>query len=104
MKIKKGDMVLVIAGDYKGKRGEVIRALPKEQKAVVKGVNIAKKHAKPRRAGRRVAQAGIIEVEMPIHVSNVKLIAPSGNPTRVNYRIVDGVKKRYSNKLDEVLD
>jgi large subunit ribosomal protein L24 len=104
MKIKKGDTVLVIAGDYKGKRGEVVRALPKEQKVVVKGVYIVKKHAKPRRAGRRVALAGIIELEMPIHVSNVKLIAPSGVPTRVNYRVVDGVKKRYSNKLDEVLD
>jgi len=104
MKIKKGDTVLVIAGDYKGKRGEVVRAIPKEQKVVVKGVNIAKKHAKPRRTGRRVTQAGIIEVEMPIHVSNVMLIAPSGNPVRVNYRFVDGVKKRYGNKTDEVLD
>ncbi|MFC1464008.1 MAG: 50S ribosomal protein L24 [Candidatus Brachytrichaceae bacterium NZ_4S206] len=104
MKIKKGDTVLVITGEYKGKRGEVVRTLPKEDKIVVKGVNIAKKHAKPRRAGRRVVQTGIIDVEMPIHVSNVKLIAPSGKPTRVNYRIVDGVKKRYSNKLDEVLD
>lgn len=104
MKIKKGDTVLVITGDSKGKRGEVVRTLPKENKIVVKGVNIVKKHAKPRRAGRRVVQAGIIDVEMPIDVSNVKLIAPSGKPTRVNYRIVDGEKKRYSNKLDEVLD
>lgn len=104
MKIKKGDTVLVITGDSKGKRGEVVRTLPKENKIVVKGVNIVKKHAKPRRAGRRVVQAGIIDVEMPIDVSNVKLIAPSGKPTRVTYRIVDGEKKRYSNKLDEVLD
>lgn len=104
MKIKKGDMVMVITGEYKGKRGEVVRAIPKENKVVVKGVNIAKKHAKPRRAGRRVVQTGIIDVEMPIDVSNVKLIAPSGKPTRVNYRIEDGVKKRYSNQLDEVLD
>jgi len=104
MKIKKGDTVMVITGEYKGKRGEVVRAIPKENKVVVKGVNIAKKHAKPRRAGRRVVQTGIIDVEMPIDVSNVKLIAPSGRPTRVNYRIEDGVKKRYSNQLDEVLD
>ncbi|MCL6509920.1 MAG: 50S ribosomal protein L24 [Anaerolineae bacterium] len=104
MKIKKGDTVMVITGEYKGKRGEVVRAIPKENKVVVKGVNIAKKHAKPRRAGRRVVQTGIIDVEMPIDVSNVKLIAPSGKPTRVNYRIEDGVKKRYSNQLDEVLD
>jgi large subunit ribosomal protein L24 len=104
MKIKKGDTVMVITGEYKGKRGEVVRAIPKENKVVVKGVNIAKKHAKPRRAGRRVVQTGIIDVEMPIDVSNVKLVAPSGRPTRVNYRIEDGVKKRYSNQLDEVLD
>ncbi|MCS6773071.1 MAG: 50S ribosomal protein L24 [Anaerolineae bacterium] len=104
MKIKKGDTVLVIAGDSKGKRGEVIKVLPKKNKVVVKGVNIAKKHARPRQAGRRVAQAGLIEVEMPIDASNVKLIAPNGTPTRVNYRFVDGRKVRYSNKLDEVLD
>jgi len=104
MKIKKGDTVMVITGEYKGKRDEVVRAIPKENKVMVKGVNIAKKHAKPRRAGRRVVQTGIIDVEMPIDVSNVKLIAPSGKPTRVNYRIEDGVKKRYSNQLDEVLD
>ncbi len=104
MKIKKGDTVLVIAGDDKGKRGEVIRVLPKKNKIVVKGVNIAKKHVRPRQSGTRVVQAGIIEVEMPIDASNVKLIAPSGKPTRVNYRIIDGRKVRYSNKLQEVLD
>ncbi len=104
MKIKKGDTVLVITGDYRGKRGEVLRVLRKENKVVVKGVNIAKKHAKPRRAGRGVTQAGIIEVEMPIDASNVKLIAPSGKPTRVNYRFENGRKVRYSNKLNEVLN
>lgn len=104
MKIKKGDTVLVITGDSRGRRGEVIRTLPRENKVVVKGVNVAKKHAKPRRAGRRVAQTGIIDVEMPISVSNVKLIAPSGKPTRVSYQVEGGEKKRYSTKLGEVLD
>jgi large subunit ribosomal protein L24 len=104
MKIKKGDTVLVINGESRGKRGEVVRVLSKENKVVVKGVNVAKKHAKPRRAGRTVAQTGIIDVDMPIDVSNVKLIAPSGKPTRVNYRIENGEKKRFSNKLDEGLN
>lgn len=104
MKIKKGDTVLVISGEGKGRRGEVTRVLSKQNKLVVKGINIAKKHAKPRRAGRSVAQTGIIDVEMPIDASNVKLISPSGKPTRVSYRIEDGEKKRYSNKLDEGLN
>jgi large subunit ribosomal protein L24 len=104
MKIKKGDTVLVISGEGKGRRGEVTRVLPSQNKLVVKGINIAKKHAKPRRAGRSVAQTGIIDVEMPIDASNVKLISPSGKPTRVNYRVEDGEKKRFSNALDEGLN
>lgn len=104
MKIKKGDTVLVISGEGKGRRGEVTRVLPKENKLIVKGINIAKKHAKPRRAGRTVAQTGIIDIEMPIDASNVKLVSPSGKPTRVSYRVENGEKKRYSNKLDEGLN
>ena len=61
MKIKKGDTVLVRTGNNRGKRGEVIQVLLSENKVVVRGVNIVKKHAKPRQAGRKVAQAGIIE-------------------------------------------
>lgn len=104
MKIKKGDTVLVRTGNNRGKRGEVIQVLLSENKVVVRGVNIVKKHAKPRQAGRQVAQAGIIEKEMPISASNVMLISPSGKPTRVNYLIENGTKKRYSNKHDEVLN
>jgi large subunit ribosomal protein L24 len=104
MKIKKGDTVVVRTGNDKGKRGEVIRVLPKASKVVVRGVNVVKKHAKPRQAGRQVTQAGIIEKEMPIDASNVLLVANGGKATRVNYLIEDGVKKRYSNKLDEVLN
>jgi large subunit ribosomal protein L24 len=105
MKIKKGDTVLVITGDSRGKRAEVVKVLAKENKVIVKGVNIAKKHAKPRRAGRSVAQTGIIDVEMPIDVSNVKLIAPSGKPARVGYKVKeDGSKVRFSAKLNEELN
>ena len=104
MKIKKGDTVLIRTGNDKGKRGEVLRVVTATSKIVVRGVNVVKKHAKPRQAGRQAAQAGLVEKEMPIDASNVMLIAPSGKPTRVNYSIEDGVKKRYSNKLEEVLD
>jgi large subunit ribosomal protein L24 len=104
MKIKKGDTVEVRTGDNKGKRGEVIAVVVAENKIIVRGVNIVKKHAKPRQAGRGQAKAGIVEKEMPISASNVRLVAPSGKLTRVNYLIENGTKKRYSNKLDEVLN
>lgn len=104
MKIKKGDTVLVRTGNDRGKRGEVIDVLPDQNKVVVRGVNIVKKHARPRQGSRQVAQAGIVEKEMPINASNVMLVSPSGKPTRVNYLIENGSKKRYSNKHDEVLN
>jgi large subunit ribosomal protein L24 len=104
MKIKKGDTVEVITGDDKGKRGEVVRVVPADNKIVVKGVNLAKKHQKPRRAGRGMAQTGLIDIEMPIDASNVKLVGPGGKATRVSYRVENGEKKRYSNKLSETLE
>jgi large subunit ribosomal protein L24 len=104
MKIKKGDTVEVMVGNDRGKRAEVVRALPKEGKVVVRGVNIVKKHAKQRRQNLRATQTGLVELEMPIDVSNVKLVTPSGKATRVNYRDENGVSKRYSNKYDEVID
>ncbi len=92
MKIRKGDVVQVIAGKYKTKRGEVKRVLRDEKKVVVEGVNIVKKHVKAR---TQVRQAGIIEVEAPIDVSNVMLVE-DGEPTRIGYRIENGEKVRYS--------
>ena len=71
MKIKKGDNVLIIAGKDKGKKGAVVRALPKEDKVVVAGVNIAKKHTRARKAGEK---GQTVEKTMPVHVSNVKKI------------------------------
>lgn len=104
MKIRKGDTVEVLVGNDRGKRAEVVRALPKQGKIVVRGVNVVKKHAKQRRQNLRATQTGIIELEMPIDVSNVKLVTPSGKATRVNYRKENGVSKRYSNKFDEMID
>jgi large subunit ribosomal protein L24 len=93
MKIKKGDRVVVIAGKDKGKEGVVMRALPSENRVIVDGVNIAKKHQKPKSA---TTPGGIIDKDMPIHVSNVMVLSPGdGKPTRVGYKVLpDGSKVR----------
>ena len=93
MKIKKGDTVQVITGKDKGKQGEVMRVLPAADKVIVSGVNTASKHAKARRANE---QAGIIDRDMPIHVSNVMLVH-KGKPVRVGYETgKDGKKVRVA--------
>jgi large subunit ribosomal protein L24 len=101
MRIKVGDEVEVVSGNYKGTRGTVQRVLPKENRVVVSGVNLVKKHQRPRPTGGRTqAQGGIIEFEAPIHASNVMLVCPeSGEPTRVGVRRdEDGIRVRYSKK------
>ena len=95
MKIRKGDDVIVTKGKDKGKRGEVLRVLPDADKVIVEGINLAKRHQKPTRA---MQQGGIIDKPMPIHVSNVALLA-DGKPTRVGYRVdADGTKTRVSRR------
>jgi large subunit ribosomal protein L24 len=112
MYIKAGDTVAVIAGrdqfvtDKKGKEtrktGRVIKVFPKTDRVLVEGVNIIKKHQRPTQANEK---GGILEVEAPIHASNVALIDPkTGKPTRVGYREVDGKKVRYAKKSGESLD
>jgi large subunit ribosomal protein L24 len=88
MRIKVGDEVEVVSGNYKGSRGTVQRVLPKENRVVVSGINLVKKHQRPRPTGGQTqAQGGIIEFEAPISVSNVMLVCPeSGEPTRVGVR------------------
>lgn len=101
MRIKVGDEVEVVSGNYKGTRGTVQRVLPKENRVVVSGVNLVKKHQRPRpTGGRSQAQGGIIEFEAPISVSNVMLICPeTGEPTRVGVRRnEDGNRIRFSKK------
>jgi len=94
LKIKKGDRVRVLAGKDKGKEGEVISVDPAANKAVVEGVNVAKRHQKPTRA---MQQGGIIDKAMPIHVSNLSLIDSTGKSTRAGYRIgADGSKTRIA--------
>lgn len=85
MKIKKGDTVLVISGKYKGKTGKVLKTFPKEMKVLVEGVNIVKKHLRPKRVGEK---GQIIEMPKPIPVSKVKIICPScKKATRIGYKI-----------------
>ena len=112
--IKKGDTVEVIAGNYRGERGEVQTVIRKKDKdgrydpnevyLVVAGVNLIKKHQ--RRTGNVRTQVGIIEREGPIHISKVQLIAPRADkPTRVRVQMTaDGAKTRYSAQFDEVIE
>lgn len=100
MRIKKGDTVKIITGKDKGKTGKVLETLPKKDKVVVEGLNIAKKHTKPSQNGG----GGIEEFPAPIHVSNVMLVDPtSGEATRVGYREEDGKKVRFAKKTNNVI-
>jgi large subunit ribosomal protein L24 len=103
MKIKKNDTVLVVAGKDKGKKGKVRQAMPGEQKLLVDGVNMSKKHVKPR---PNIKQAGIIDREAPISVSNVMLFCNKCNhPVRIGYRfLADGKKVRICRACQEVID
>jgi large subunit ribosomal protein L24 len=106
MRIKENDEVVVIAGNFKGVRGRVQRVLPKQKKVVVAGVNIVKKHQKPKpTGGRSRAQGGIIEFEAPIDISNVMLVDPERNePTRVGYRRDGDRLVRVTKKSDSELE
>jgi large subunit ribosomal protein L24 len=103
MRIRKDDTVVIITGKDRGKRGKVRRAFPNEDRVVVEGLNMIKRHSRARRATR---QAGIIELEAPIHVSDVMLICNKcGNPARVGFRLLDdGKKVRVCNSCREVID
>ena len=100
-KISKGDKVIVIAGRDKGKTGEVIRVLPQENRALVRGVNLVRRHQ--RQTARD--QGGIISKEMPIHMSNIALTNSAGKATRVGFRLAqDGRKIRYAKRTGESID
>jgi large subunit ribosomal protein L24 len=103
MKVRKNDTVVVLAGKDRGKTGKVRRALPKKERVVVEGLNMIKRHSRTRRAAR---QAGIIELEAPLPISNVQLICNKcGRPTRVGVRILEGGRKvRVCKSCSEVLD
>ena len=99
-KIKKGDKVRVISGSSKGTEGEVLEILPKVGKAIVDGVNIAKKHMKP----SNDSPGGIIDKAMPIDISNLMFVDPkSGDAVRLGRRVEDGKIVRYSKKSGETV-
>ena len=101
MKIKKGDQVIVLSGDDKGKTGEVIKALPQEGKVVVQGVNMVKRHTKP----SQTSAGGIISKEAPINVSNVAVVDPkSGKATKIGFKEENGKKVRFARKSGEVIE
>jgi large subunit ribosomal protein L24 len=103
MKIKKEDTVLVIVGKDKGKKGKVRQIMPKDNVLIIEGVNIIKRHMKPRGQAR---QAGIIEREAPLQISNVMLLCPKCNkPIRIKSKILeDGKRVRVCGKCDEVIN
>jgi large subunit ribosomal protein L24 len=104
-RIKKGDTVEVISGNDWGLRGTVQWVMPKDDRVVVSGVNIVKKHQRPMRAGRTQVQPGIIEFEAPLHISNVMLVCTSCNQrTRVGFRRDGGRKVRVCKKCGEAID
>ena len=101
MRIKKGDTVQVLSGNDKGKTGEVLEVIPKSEKIIVKGVNIRKKHVKPRKQGE---EGGIIPIECAIHSAKVNVVCPKCNkPSRIGYEIVKDEKIRVCKKCGNKL-
>ena len=101
-KIRKGDTVVVLSGKDKGKTGEVVRAMPKDGKVVVSGVNVAVRHRKPTQVN---PQGGLERREAPMHASKVALADPkSGKPTRVRFEVRDGKKVRIAAKSGELIN
>ena len=103
LKVKKGDNVIVLAGRDKGKHGEVLLVLPKENRALVQGVNIVRRHQKQ---SAQQAEGGIISKESPINLSNLALEDPKdGKPTRVGFKkLDDGTKVRFAKRSGEVIN
>ena len=101
-KIRKGDKVVVLAGKDKGRTGEVLRVMPKDDKAVVRGINQIRRHQKQSQS----QEGGIITKEAPIHLSNIALADPKdGKPTRVGFQIQkDGTKVRVAKRSGEVIN
>jgi large subunit ribosomal protein L24 len=100
-KIRKGDKVVVLAGKDKGRTGEVLSVAPKDDKAIVRGVNLVRRHQKQSQS----QEGGIITKEAPIHLSNIALADPKdGKPTRVGFQIQDGKKVRVAKRSGEVIN
>jgi len=101
-KVKKGDKVVVISGRDKGRSGDVVRVLPREDRALVRGINVVKRHQKQ----TMKEEGGIFRKELPIHLSNIALADPKdGKPTRVGFKILDdGRKVRFAKRSGDLID
>jgi len=99
MRIKKGDTVLIISGKDRGRKGKILKVFPKEGKILVEGINLRKKHQKPKRTGEK---GQIIEMPVPINVSNAKLICSKcGKSTRIGYKFIEKKKYRICKKCNQ---
>jgi large subunit ribosomal protein L24 len=99
MKIRKGDQILIISGKDRGKKAKVLRAFPKEEKILAEGINLRKKHLRPKKSGEK---GQIVGFPAPIHISNVKLICSKcGKATRTGYKIIDEKKYRICKKCGQ---
>ncbi len=99
MKIKKGDQVLIIAGKDRGKKGKVVHAVPGGFSATVEGINMKKKHRRPRKTGEK---GQMVQISSPLNISNIKLICPKcGKPTRVGYKLSEEKKYRVCKKCGQ---
>ena len=101
LKLKKGYKVIVITGKDKGKTGDIVKVLPAENKVIVSGINVAKKHNKP----SKTSKGGIVEKNMPLHISNVAYLDPKENkPSRIGCKILEnGEKKRFAIRSGEII-
>ncbi|MGI6737345.1 MAG: 50S ribosomal protein L24 [Anaerovoracaceae bacterium] len=100
MRIKKGDMVIVLTGQDKGKKGKVLKAMPRENRVIVEGVNVQTRHQKQ----TRTAPAEIKHQEGPIHVSNVALVDSDGKPTRIGMKVEGDKKVRIARRSGATID
>jgi large subunit ribosomal protein L24 len=99
MKIKKGDNVLIILGKYRGKKGKILKVIPKKGKVLLEGINLVKKSQKPKRSGEK---GQIVELPAPLDASNVKLVCSKcGKPTRIGYKIIEKKKYRFCKKCKQ---
>lgn len=100
-KIKKGDKVIVLAGRDRGRSGEVLQVLPEDNRALVQGINLVRRHTKQTAS----QDAGIFTKPAPIHISNLAFVDPKDSkPTRVGFKITDGKKQRVAKRSGEVID
>lgn len=99
-KIRTGDNVIVLSGKDKGRTGEVIKVMPKDNRALVRGVNMVRRHQKQTQS----QEAGIVSKEAPIHLSNIAIADKDGKPTRVGFKVEDGKKVRVAKRSGELID